>query len=293
MSADILLTGARGQLGCELARRAGATVVKAFGRDELDVTNIDSVQRAFDACAPKIVVSAGAYTAVDKAETDAEAAFAVNRDGPAHLAAACLRAHIPLVHISTDYVFDGTKAGPYVEDDPVAPLGVYGASKLAGEEAIRGSGVKHVILRTAWVYGVEGANFVKTMLRLARERDVVWVVDDQRGCPTFAGDLAEAVLAISRQFISQPSATNGGTFHCAGEGPTTWCAFARRIFEAAGPRLGKRPRVEAISTAEYPTPARRPANSVLDCGKLKRVYGLALRSWPEALEEMLHVVLAQ
>ena len=293
MSVDILLTGARGQVGWEVARRAktAGLTVQAYGHAELDIAQRDAVMRAVEAAAPKAVINAGAYTAVDKAESEREAAFAVNRDGPRYLAEACARAGIPLIHISTDYVFDGAKTSAYIEDDPVAPLGVYGASKLAGEDAVRASGAKHVILRTAWVYGVEGNNFVKTTLRLGRERDTLRVVADQRGCPTFAGDLADAILAVYRNVTTNPNSEMWGTFHCANSDPTTWNAFARKIFDLAAPKLGKKPTVEAITTAEYPTPAKRPANSVLDCGKIKRIHGIALRPWPPALEDMLNAIL--
>ncbi len=293
MSVDILLTGARGQVGWEVARRAKAAglTVQACGHADLDISQQDVVTRVVAAVKPRAIVNAGAYTAVDKAESERDAAFAVNCDGPAHLAAACARARIPLIHISTDYVFDGTKAAAYVESDPVAPLGVYGASKLAGEEAIRASDAPHIILRTAWVYGIEGNNFVKTMLRLGRERDTLRVVADQHGCPTFAGDLADAILTVFRNVTTHSVPEMWGTFHCVNDLPTTWNAFARRIFEFATPKLGKTPVVEAITTAEYPTPAKRPANSVLDCGKIKRIHGVALRPWPSALEEMLNAIL--
>jgi dTDP-4-dehydrorhamnose reductase len=293
VSVDILLTGANGQVGWEVARRAQDLSVRALTRSDLDISDAAAVQALVAATAPRVVINATAYTAVDKAESDAATAFAVNRDGPAHLAAACARADIALVHISTDYVFDGSKTGAYVENDPVAPLGVYGASKLAGEDAVRASGVRHLILRTAWVYGVHGHNFVKTMLRLGRERDLLKVVDDQHGCPTFAGDLAEAILALSRRLIAGTvSGADHGTFHCVGQGATSWCGFARTILDRAAPHLGKHPHVEAITTADYPTPARRPANSVLDCTKLTRVHGLTLRPWQDALADMLHSTLA-
>lgn len=291
---DVLLTGANGQLGWEVARRAAARglAVHAAGSAELDISDAQAVERVVHELRPRVVVNAAAFTAVDRAESNAEAAFRVNRDGPAYLAAACARHGAALIHVSTDYVFDGGKPTAYVEDDPIAPLGVYGASKAAGEAAVRAALPEHVILRTAWVYGVHGANFVKTMLRLAETRDELRVVDDQRGCPTFAGDLAEAILAIAARIKAGGMPAEGyGTFHCAGAGPTTWRLFAARIFELAAPRLGKTPTVTPITTSEYPTPAARPANSVLDCGKLARVHGLSLRPWPEALAEMLDATL--
>jgi dTDP-4-dehydrorhamnose reductase len=294
VTADILLTGAQGQLGWEIQRRgpAAGLAVQGYGRAELDITDRDRVLRSVESSTPKVVVNAAAFTAVDKSEADAAAAFSVNRDGPAHLAEACALLGVPMIHLSTDYVFDGAKSGAYVEDDQTAPLGVYGASKLAGEMAVRSHDAPHVILRTAWVYGVHGHNFVKTMLRLGRERPLVKVVDDQYGCPTFAGDLAEAVLAIAGRISRQTMPAQGyGTFHCTAQGRTTWHGFARKIFELAAPSLGRMPQVYAIATSEYPTPARRPPNSVLDCGKLTRVHGITLRPWESALREMLDATL--
>jgi dTDP-4-dehydrorhamnose reductase len=292
VSVDLLVTGANGQLGWELIRRAPAQALSLHGCTHavLDITDQSAVAEAIARQAPRVVVNAAAYTAVDKAESEAALAFAVNRDGPRNLAEACHAREIPLIHISTDYVFSGVKAGAYGENDPVEPLGVYGASKLAGEQAIRETGVAHVVLRTAWVFGVHGANFVKTMLRLGQERDVLRVVDDQRGCPTFAGDLAEVVLTIARRLLVAPEPSLG-LFHCVGSGETTWCGFAREIFTLARPRLARVPRIDAITTAEYPTPARRPANSVLDTAKLARTFGITLRPWQAGLEEMLEATL--
>lgn len=289
---SILLTGGNGQLGWEILRRAPREMlVRGFTHAQLDIADADAVARAMNLTKPKLVVNAAAYTAVDKAESDSAAAYAVNRDGARHLADACRKADVPLIHISTDYVFDGSKASAYLEDDPVAPLGVYGAGKLAGEEAVRESGARHIILRTAWVYSSHGHNFVKTMLRLGAERDTLRVVNDQRGCPTYAADLADAVLTLAARLMAGEIAPTGlGTFHCVGGGETTWCAFARRIFSESRSRLSRTPNVEAITTADYPTPARRPANSVLDCTKLQRVHGISLRPWPEALVEMLALV---
>jgi dTDP-4-dehydrorhamnose reductase len=285
----ILVTGANGQVGWEIARRGAG--VRAYGHGDLDITDGEAVRRIFDNVRPQVVVNAAAYTAVDKAESDRTLAFAVNEAGPRNLALACAAFGIPLIHISTDYVFDGAKAGPYTENDPVAPLGVYGASKLAGEQAIREIHDRAVILRTAWVYGVHGANFVKTMLRLGAEREALRVVDDQRGCPTAAADLASAILVLAKKLTGTVEKSAFGTFHCVGGGETTWCGFARGIFEAAQSRLPKTPRIEPITTADYPTPARRPANSVLDCSKLQAVHGITLPPWPTALREMLAEIL--
>ena len=282
----ILLTGANGQVGWEIARRSAG--VRALGRGELDITDGGEVRRVIESARPSVVVNAAAYTAVDKAESERTLAFAVNEAGPRNLATACAAFGIPLIHISTDYVYDGAKPGPYTEDDPVAPLGVYGASKLAGEQAVRETKARAIILRTAWVYGVHGHNFVKTMLRIGAEREVLRVVDDQRGCPTSAADLADAVLTLAVRLSAGPVADSAfGTFHCVGSSETTWHGFARGIFEAARPYLAKVPRVEPITTADYPTPARRPVNSVLDCDKLRAIHGIALPGWPTSLREML------
>ncbi|MCB9957443.1 MAG: dTDP-4-dehydrorhamnose reductase [Rhodospirillaceae bacterium] len=293
--ADLLITGADGQVGWELARRAKAAGLDAvaLGRAGLDIADRTAVARVVAEAAPRVVVNAAAYTGVDQAEREPDLVYAVNRDGPGFLGAACAGPGALLVHISTDYVFDGSNPAAYGEGDATAPLGVYGASKLAGEAAVGTSGARHVILRTSWVYGVHGRNFVKTMLRLAAERERLGVVDDQRGCPTFAGDLADALLALATRELAGGLPPDGlGTFHCAGQGATTWCGFARAIFRLVASALPRVPVVDAITTADYPTAARRPANSVLDCGRLAAVHGLALRPWPDALAEMLGTFLA-
>ena len=290
MTTDILLTGAGGQVAWEIEQRAtGAGLdVRALSRTELDITDSKAVHSTVAAVAPRVVINAAAYTAVDKAEGDKDRAFDVNRDGPGHLAAVCAAREITLIHLSTDYVFDGESKHPYVEEDFTAPLGIYGESKLAGEAAVRAFLDRHIILRTAWVYGVHGNNFVKTMLRLGRERDVLRVVNDQRGSPTFAGDIADALLMIARRVISEALPEEAyGTFHYTGGGAVTWHGFAEQIFDLAAQNIGRRPKVEAITTAEYPTPAKRPANSVLDCGKIGRTYGIMQRPWEESLKEML------
>jgi dTDP-4-dehydrorhamnose reductase len=293
--ASILLTGANGQLGWEVARRAHIAGLKcdALGKDELDITKPDAVSLTVNRLAPSIAINAAAYTNVDRAESDASV-FAVNSDGAAHLANACAAADIPLIHISTDYVFDGTKRTPYTEDDPVSPLGAYGRSKLAGEEAVRECCSKHVILRTAWLYGSHGHNFVKTMLRLGGERERLRVVSDQFGNPTFAGDLAEVVLTLAQRLQSGTWPDQGfGTFHCAGAGMMTWCDLARAIFHMAGPKLGHLPEIEGIATADCPTPAKRPHYSVLDCSRLARTHNIVMRSWELGLAEMLEAALGQ
>lgn len=287
---QLLVTGANGQLGFEVARlgKLRGLDLKALTRAELDIGNRNRVKAVIEQFRPKIIVNAAAYTSVDKAENEAELAFCVNRDGPGYLAEVARDIGAVLFHVSTDYVFDGTKVGPYVESDPVSPLGVYGASKEAGENAVREATNRHVILRTAWVFDAHGANFVKTMLRLAKEREELRVVDDQVGCPTHAADLADAALTLAVRILADSFPANGfGTFHCAGSGQTTWCGLARKTFELSVSRLGKTPTVIPIPSSEYQTPALRPANSVLDCSLLNQVHGLKLRPWSQALEEML------
>ena len=285
---SILVTGANGQLGSELMRRASRFDVTAEGLSsrQLDITDARAVRQTVLESGATVVVNAAAYTAVDKAESEEARAFAVNRDGTANLAAACAEADIPFIHVSTDYVFDGTKNTAYTEADPVHPASVYGASKEAGEQALRTTWPRHIILRTAWVYSVFGNNFVKTMLRLARERDSLRVVADQRGCPTAAGDIAEAILSIVQR-INGGSDIEWGTYHYCGAGSTTWHGFAETIVQLAAPALGRTIPVVPITTADYPTPAKRPVNSVLDCSKIQDRLGIQPRPWRESLQEVM------
>ena len=290
---DILLTGANGQLGWEILRRADAEGLSicATTRAQLNITDREVVIRYVNQLRPKVIVNTAAYTAVDNAENDAESAYAVNYDGVSYLSEVCASLGSLLIHISTDYVFDGTKTEAYTERDSVAPLGIYGASKLAGENAVRKLCSNHVILRTSWVYGVHGNNFVKTMLRAGLDREVIQVVDDQHGSPTFAGDLAETILIIANRNIKGTVPVAGfGTFHCAGHGYTTWCGFARKVFELSKPCLSRIPKVHGIPTAAYQGSARRPGNSVLNCRHLARTFDIQLRSWEEALLEMLNEI---
>jgi dTDP-4-dehydrorhamnose reductase len=279
----LLVLGSHGQIGHELCRLAWPQnyQVAAFDRAEVDITQQQAVIAAVARERPHVIINAAAYTAVDRAETDAESAWAGNCSGPRHLAAACNAAGIPLIHLSTDYVFDGSKSGPYRDDDPVNPLGVYGGSKEAGDRAIREALSEHVILRTAWVYSAHGHNFVRTMLRLASDRPVLRVVADQIGSPTSAADIAQAIGVIVQRIAAGD--THWGTYHYAGDGAVTWHGFAEAIFDLAAPWRGPPPKVEAITTAEYPTPARRPANSVLDCSHIGEVFGIKPRPWREAL----------
>jgi dTDP-4-dehydrorhamnose reductase len=288
----ILLTGANGQVGWELSNRGGQRgfEVLALDRSDLDITDSISVHKQVNRSGASLVVNAAGYTAVDEAELEPELAFAVNRDGPAYLASACEKAGIPLVHISTDYVFDGQKQGAYLETDPVSPLGVYGKSKAAGEAEVREHLREHLILRTGWVYGIHGHNFVKTMLRLGRERAVVQVVADQYGCPTHAADLAETILRIAAQFLHDGQ-VRWGTYHYCGKGVTTWHGFAEEIFRLASEYESlKVKRVEPISTAEYPTAAQRPASSILDCSVLESTFNIHPQPWAKSLAHMLDLL---
>jgi dTDP-4-dehydrorhamnose reductase len=286
----MMVIGAQGQVGWELTRRALASGhnVLAWDQAELDITDADAVDQALDASGADVVINAAAYTAVDKAEQEPERAFAVNRDGPAHLAAACARLNVPLLHISTDYVYDGAKREPYVENDPTTPMGIYGASKLAGDEAVRRLWPRHLILRVSWVFGIHGHNFVKTILRLAREREELRVVADQHGCPTFAGDIADTLLELAGRTVEIDASGAWGTYHYCGAPPTTWHGFASAIVEMAREQqLLPVKTVTAITTADYPTPAARPANSVLDCAKLIGQFDIRPRPWRDGLGILL------
>lgn len=284
----LLVAGAQGQLAramIELAPSATDVTAFALGRPALDLTAPASVLKTLADFKPDVIVNAAAYTAVDKAESEPDAAMALNADGPARLAEAADKMGAILIHVSTDYVFDGTKPTPYVEDDPTAPLGAYGRSKLAGEEAVRAATARHIILRTAWVHSPFGANFVKTMLRLAADRPEVRVVDDQIGSPTYAPHLAEAILAISRTALADSGASRFGTYHAAGAGAVTWCGMAREVMRVSASLGGPSANVTAITTAGYPTPARRPANSRLDCTKLATAFGVTLPRWEDGVVE--------
>ncbi len=288
----ILVPGADGQVGKQLIL-FGAVAnheVIAVNRNELDITKTDDVKNIVSDINPHIVVNAAAYTAVDKAESEEDIAYAVNRDGPANLAKACAEQQIPLIHISTDYVFDGTKQGPYQETDQVNPTSIYGKSKEAGESAIRERLDQHIILRTSWVFSADGGNFVKTMLRLASERDHLRIVADQHGGPTSAASIAKACLNIADQVVSKEQASFG-TYHFSGTAPTTWYDFAKEIFAKASEKTGKQPSVDPITTEEYPTPAIRPQNSVLACDKVLNNFGIEQPSWQNDLETVLNILI--
>ncbi len=253
-----------------------------LGRPDGDITDRDAVLRALDAHEPDIVINPAAYTAVDKAETEPDLAFAVNRDGARNVAFACDRAGVPLIHFSTDYVFDGAKDGFWHEDDPIAPLGVYGRSKAEGEAAVRETLDSHVILRTAWVFSSFGGNFVKTMLRLGAERDSLNVVSDQLGSPSYAPDLADGALEIARQVLGGNRAF--GIYHLTNSGTASWYEFAVEIFRQAKAEMGIECEVAPIPTEQYPTPARRPSNSRLSNERVRSTFQLQLRAWPTALK---------
>jgi dTDP-4-dehydrorhamnose reductase len=285
----LLIIGSNGQLGWELVRQSREQRLDFHALDypEIDLSDDGSVEACMADLTLNAIVNAAAYTAVDRAESEPGPAFSINRDGPACLARICRARRVPLIHISTDYVFDGTKPAPYTEEDPVAPLGAYGRSKAEGERLVCENLPEHLILRTAWLYGVHGQNFVKTMLKLGRERETLRVVADQRGCPTFAADLASAILSIYCRH-REGVAMEWGTYHYCGAGEVTWHAFAEAIFEIARRYESlKVTEVAAIPTFEYPTPARRPANSALDCSRIDRRLGVCPRPWKEALGEMM------
>jgi dTDP-4-dehydrorhamnose reductase len=279
----VAVCGAGGQTGFEVQRAAWPPGwrLAALDRSALDITRGDMVMATLADLQPQLVINLAAYTAVDRAESETERAWAANCAGPGHLADSCARLGIPLIHLSTDYVFDGNKPEPYREDDPVNPLGVYGASKEAGERQVRERLPRHLILRTSWVYGVHGGNFVKTMLRLGGERDELRVVADQRGCPTAAAEIAAMLVGLSQRAVAGDA--DWGTYHFAGSGTVSWHGFAEAIFDLAAPRTGRRPRVAAIRTDEYPTAAKRPLNSVLDCSRIEARFGIVRKPWREAL----------
>ncbi|MGI6247073.1 MAG: dTDP-4-dehydrorhamnose reductase [Pseudochelatococcus sp.] len=282
----IAVTGRDGQVATALAEYGAAHGVEVVrvGRPALDLAAPESVRAALAAVRPDVVVNAAAFTAVDLAESQAQAAFAINAAGAGAVAEAARALEAPVIQLSTDYVFDGEKPAPYHEDDATGPVSVYGASKLAGERAVAAATEDHVILRTAWVYAASGKNFVRTMLRLAQERDAVRVVADQRGCPSYAPDIAAAVIAVARNLAAHPrDAALRGVFHLTGQGEATWAQLAEEVFAQARAAGGKGAAVIPITTAEYPTPARRPRNSRLDGAKLARVHGVVLPEWRQSL----------
>lgn len=276
-----LVIGTSGQLATALHRIGPSFGAPLLPSTKLDLADAEGLSQKLDALRPRVVLNAGAYTAVDKAEGERDRAFAINGAGPAALAQWCANNGASLIHVSTDYVFDGTKASPYVETDPPSPVNVYGASKLAGELAIAEHLQRHLILRVSWVFSATGQNFVKTMLKLASQRDELRVVADQVGKPTSAAELARVMLLLAAR--ANEDAFPWGTYHFACPDSTSWHGFAQAIIDEQAPLTGRHPKVTAIGTADYPTPARRPANSVLDCSRFQQAFGIEPRAWRDEL----------
>ena len=292
----ILVTGGEGQLARALDQVAAARAwpVVRVGRPAFDFDRPASLEAVMREHAPCLVVNAAAYTAVDAAETDEAAAYRANRNGPAQLAGLARSAGIPMIHVSTDYVFDGLKGEPYVETDPTGPTGVYGASKLAGEQAVLGSGAMAIVLRTSWVYARSGKNFVLTMLNAAKRMDRLRVVADQKGCPTAAPDLAGAILGVADRLEETGWRPEyAGVYHAAGSGWTTWHGLAAAVFRESARHGGSTPVVEPIKTADWPTPARRPPDSRLDCAKLDQIFGVGLPDWTRSLALTIDTIFGQ
>ena len=289
-----LIFGAAGQLGYELMRQGQALNLAIQGVDlpQTDITEMTQLIDIFDDYRPLLVINAAAYTNVDGAESEPELAMAINRDGPANIARVCAENKIPLIHISTDYVFDGKKGSSYCETDPVSPIGVYGRSKAEGESVVRSELKEHIILRTAWLYGSHGHNFVKTILKLAREKEEIRVVSDQYGSPTSAADLAETILSIS-DIIRQRAAADWGTYHYCGRGIISWHEFAQAIVNMCRYKENvKTERVEPIKTADYPTRVKRPPYSALDCGLINKHFGISPKPWQNSLAITVHELLS-
>jgi dTDP-4-dehydrorhamnose reductase len=288
----ILIFGADGQLGREFSTRAaqGRIPLRLIRHCEADIADENAVRNVITSAPTSLVVNAAAYTQVDRAEVEADEAFRTNAVGPGVLADVCSTAKLPLVHISTDYVFDGTKPTAYTEEDPVAPLGVYGQSKAAGEASVRERLEYHIILRTSWFYGIHGMNFLKTIMKLARERNELRVVADQTGCPTGTADIADAILRIAPRLLGHEPVW--GTYHLAGAGATTWHGFALEIVDAQAKVTGCRPGVIPITTAEYPTAAHRPANSKLDSSRFAATFGFRAVGWRERTRNVVAALLS-
>lgn len=287
----LVIGGMSGQVARELAALDDpAFNIIVRGRPDTDLTNPASLSATIANLRPDVVILSGAYTAVDQAESDQSAARAINAVGPAAVGAACAAAGIPMVHLSTDYVFDGSKTSPYVETDPTGPLTIYGATKLEGEEALAASGARHVIVRVSWVHAPEGKNFVRTMLRLAKTRERINVVADQLGRPTYAPHLAIALRDIAARLVLDPAAPTG-VFHLTGSGePCSWRQFAETIFAASQVRGGPSAVADPIPTSAYPAPAKRPANSTLDCTRMKDAFGIVMPNWRQGVEECVEAI---
>ena len=285
----LLVVGANGQVGTELCLlEPNDCQIIGLGREKLDITNAEQVAAVIVEQQPDFIVNASAYTAVDKAEEEIEMAYAVNHNGPLNLARSCHALNIPLIHISTDYVFDGTSCRPYTEDDTTQPINIYGRSKLSGEVAVRESCPQHIILRSSWVFGRFGNNFVKTMLRLGQQRNELSVVNDQQGCPSAAYDIAEAIIKICQALaLKDNQNAPWGTYHFSGTPATNWYLFAHAIFSAAAKLGGRVPSIMPVSSSEYPTPAKRPHYTVLNCRKIERVFGIQPPGWQAALDRVV------
>jgi dTDP-4-dehydrorhamnose reductase len=281
----ILVTGRDGQVAQALAERATGHELVFAARPAFDLAQPATIEATVARVHPELIVSAAAYTAVDKAESEPEIAMAINGDGPGMLARAAAKIGAPIIHLSTDYVFDGSLDRPWREDDATSPLGVYGATKLAGEQAVQASGADHAVIRLAWVYSPFGNNFVKTMLRLAETRDALNVVEDQQGCPSSALDIATAILAVVARW--QREGATKGVYHFAGSGETNWADFARAIFAESARHGGPSAAVTGIPASDYPTPAKRPANSRLDCTRFAEGFGYHAPHWRESLSTVV------
>lgn len=282
----ILITGKNGQVGSSLVDQLKTmpdVTLLALERDQLDITDATQINKIVTEFNPNVIINAAAYTAVDKAEEESELAYTINRDGPHNLAVAANKINAVIIHISTDYVFNGDSEESYTESDTTAPQGEYGRSKLAGENAVAQACSRHIILRTAWVFGEHGNNFVKTMLRLANTRDTLGVVADQYGGPTYAGDIATAILTITKQIVDGNK--EYGIYHYSGFPHVSWHTFAEKIFEIALEQhvLKQSIQVNPITTLDYPTPAKRPANSRLNCDKIHNVFSIEQSDWQTAL----------
>ncbi|WP_072372325.1 dTDP-4-dehydrorhamnose reductase [Hyphomicrobium sp. NDB2Meth4] len=291
----LLIAGWQGQVARALVEMAPGrpdVMACAVGRAALDICEAKSIERALSAISPTVVINSAAYTAVDKAESEPERAFALNRDGARLLAEASAKRGIPMIHISTDYVFDGTKQAPYTEEDATSPATVFGRSKLEGEEAVRATNPKHLILRTSWIFSPTGRNFVRTMLSQAGEHQSVRVVDDQRGSPTYAPHLVNAILDLAATASKPDADVPWGIYNVANTGTTTWRGFAEEVFDRSRALGGPSASVAPIRTADYPTPAPRPANSQLDCSKLERTFGLRLPPWQTGVADCVGRLLA-
>ncbi|MDK9737734.1 dTDP-4-dehydrorhamnose reductase [Vibrio sp. D404a] len=286
----VLITGCRGQVGSCLTKKLSEcnnTVVLALDKEQLDVTNRDAVFAAVEVFRPSVIINAAAHTAVDNAEEQVELSYAINRDGPKYLAEAAQKANAAILHISTDYVFEGNKVGEYLETDETNPQGVYGASKLAGETEVAKACERHVIIRTAWVFGEHGNNFVKTMLHLGASREDLGIVGDQFGGPTYAGDIAEVIIKIAQCF-EQGDEVESGVYHYSGLPHVSWFEFAEEIFEQATRQgvLSQKPILNSLTTEQFPTPAKRPSNSKLSTNKIRDTFYIDVSDWLKALHNI-------